>query len=61
MRVLCHDGRIADGGVDHAGRQIDAGADVVRALLGECERAVEEQMAFVVTSSSSSPGRPGRG
>eukprot|EP00302_Diacronema_sp_CCMP2436_P009556 CAMPEP_0179888808 /NCGR_PEP_ID=MMETSP0982-20121206/32178_1 /TAXON_ID=483367 /ORGANISM="non described non described, Strain CCMP 2436" /LENGTH=143 /DNA_ID=CAMNT_0021784813 /DNA_START=271 /DNA_END=699 /DNA_ORIENTATION=+ len=45
-RVLCHDGLIADGGLDRLGRPIDRGIGEVHTLLRICEQAVKEQMGY---------------
>jgi hypothetical protein len=47
-RVLCHDGLIADGGVDHSGRPANPGIDAVCNLLRVCEQAVKDQMGYDV-------------
>ena len=47
-RVLCHDGLIVDGGLDHAGRPIDPGRDTVRSLLSACEQAVQQRTGYIV-------------
>mmetsp|Transcript_18031 Transcript_18031/g.44775 ORF Transcript_18031/g.44775 Transcript_18031/m.44775 type:complete len:323 (+) Transcript_18031:635-1603(+) len=47
-RVLCHDGLIADGGLDRLGRPIDRGIGEVHTLLRICEQAVKDQMGYCV-------------